>query len=116
MTDKIELAFWQNDMTFRFVGLHFDDPLRNEYKVLLDNYDREWRDIGNERFATYTNLSSGSYTFRVKAANKDGVWNEEGISLKIKNLATMVGIMVGIYSLRLIIYRHHLCDISLPVE
>lgn len=35
------------------------------------------------RFATYTNLDPGDYTFRVKGSNNDGIWNEEGTSIKI---------------------------------
>jgi hypothetical protein len=39
--------------------------------------------VGNNRFATYTNLAPGKYTFHVKASNNDGVWNENGTSIKI---------------------------------
>src|SRR6266498_1105220 len=37
----------------------------------------------NKRFANYTNIDPGEYTFRVKASNNDGVWNEEGTSIKL---------------------------------
>jgi signal transduction histidine kinase/DNA-binding response OmpR family regulator len=50
----------------------------------LQGFDKEWvATSANKRFATYTNLDPGSYVFRVKASNKDGVWNEPGISLEI---------------------------------
>ena len=42
--------------------------------------------MGNRSIATYTNLDPGVYSFRVKACNNDGVWNEDGISLEIKIL------------------------------
>ena len=35
------------------------------------------------RFATYTNLDPGTYTFQVKAANKDGVWGAADASLEV---------------------------------
>ena len=44
---------------------------------------RSWRKAGTHRFATYTNLEPGEYTFLVKAASSDGVWNENPASLKI---------------------------------
>ena len=50
---------------------------------MLENFDDDWVDAGSQRNATYTNLDPGEYVFRVKAANHDGVWNEEGKSLRI---------------------------------
>ena len=40
-------------------------------------------EVGNQRSALYTNLDAGDYTFRVRAANNDGVWNQEGRSIRI---------------------------------
>jgi len=45
--------------------------------------DKDWNYVGKERKAGYTNISPGEYTFRVKASNNDGIWNEEGASVKI---------------------------------
>ncbi len=42
-----------------------------------------WNHVGGRRFVTYTNLLPGEYTLRIKAANKDGVWNEKGATLHI---------------------------------
>jgi hypothetical protein len=63
--------------------LHFGEPSKNKYKYILEGFDKDWVDAGTQRNATYTNLSPGEYTFRVIACNRDGVWNEEGASLKI---------------------------------
>jgi len=49
----------------------------------MEGFDEDWIYSGNRRFATYTNLNPGDYVFRMKGSNKDGVWNEEGTSLKI---------------------------------
>ncbi len=49
----------------------------------IENFDDEWVDAGIQRNATYTNLDPGEYTFRVIAANKDGIWNEKGASINI---------------------------------
>jgi signal transduction histidine kinase/sugar lactone lactonase YvrE len=80
---EIGLSYNQNDLRFDYVGLQFSEPARNRYKYMLENYDRDWVDAGTQRNATYTNLDPGEYTFRVKAANRDGIWNEEGASIRI---------------------------------
>jgi signal transduction histidine kinase len=82
-TDKIELSHWQKNISFDFVGLHFLRPEDNLYSWKLENYDTKWSTPSKERRAAYTNLSPGTYTFRVKASNADGVWNEESTSLEI---------------------------------
>ena len=49
----------------------------------LEDFDDEWNYVGNKKSATYTNLDPGNYTFKVKASNNDGKWNEKGIRLTI---------------------------------
>ena len=70
--------------SFEFAALHFADPRRNRYAYQLEGVDRAWvLTDADKRFATYTNLDPGRYVFRVKASNKDGVWNETGVALAI---------------------------------
>ncbi|HEY5691053.1 MAG TPA: two-component regulator propeller domain-containing protein [Cyclobacteriaceae bacterium] len=76
--DKIVLAFDQNEISINFVALHFANPGKNKYSYKLEGFDEEWIDAGSQRTATYTNLPPGDYSFHVKAANVDGIWNEEG--------------------------------------
>ncbi|MDW7690646.1 ATP-binding protein [Flammeovirgaceae bacterium SG7u.111] len=83
LTEEVQLEHWQNDLSIKFSALHFNSPEKNHYKVFLEKNDRDWRELGTERTAIYTNISPGEYVFRVKASNNDGVWNEEGISLRI---------------------------------
>ncbi len=73
----------QNRVTFSYIALHFSNPSQNTYAYRLDGYDKRWIQTGTQRSATYTNLSPGSYTFHVKAANGDGVWNNKGDSFTI---------------------------------
>ena len=80
---ELTLPYYQNDLRFDFVGLHFSAPGKNSYKYILENFDDDWTDAGNQRYATYTNLDPGTYVFRVKASNKDGIWNEKGASLTL---------------------------------
>lgn len=77
-TNRIELSHYQNDLVIEYAGLFFDDPHNVTYRFRLENEKDEWVEAGKERAARYMNLAPGSYTFRVQAANADGVWNEEG--------------------------------------
>ncbi len=74
---------WQKNLSFDFVALHYLRSEDNLYSWKLENYDTDWSAPSKERRATYTNLSPGQYTFKVKGANADGVWNEEGASIHI---------------------------------
>ena len=80
---ELNLLYNENDLRFDYVGLQFADPSKNRYKYKLEGFDKDWIDAGTQRNATYTNLDAGEYIFRVTACNADGVWNEEGVSLKI---------------------------------
>jgi ligand-binding sensor domain-containing protein/serine phosphatase RsbU (regulator of sigma subunit) len=72
------LAAGSRDFQFEYTALSFTAPERVRFKYQLEGFDKTWIDAGARRIAYYTNLSPGSYRFRVKAANDDGVWNEEG--------------------------------------
>ncbi len=80
---ELSLPYNQNDLSFQYVGFHYGEPLQNQYKYILEGFDEKWIDAGNLRTATYTNLDPGEYVFRVKASNRDGVWNEKGASIII---------------------------------
>ena len=82
-TEEIVLAHNQNTITLEFIALHYSNPLKNKFAYKLDNYDNGWRESSNFHSAYYPNLPPGQYVFRVKAANNNGVWNEEGAMLKI---------------------------------
>lgn len=81
--DQIVLKYQQNVISFEFAALHFSHPLRNGHKYMLENFDEDWVEIGNNRRANYTNLDAGEYIFKVKVSNSDDIWNEEEIA-KIK--------------------------------
>jgi ligand-binding sensor domain-containing protein/signal transduction histidine kinase len=70
-------------VTFTYSGLSLSVPERIRYRYRLDGFDRGWSDPVASRDAIYTNLSPGSYEFRVIASNSDGVWNENGPTLPV---------------------------------
>ena len=82
-TDRISISHKNNMVTIHFAALHYAKPSSNQYAYYLENFEDDWNYTSN-RQATYTNLDPGTYTFRVKATNNDGVWNDEGINLIIE--------------------------------
>lgn len=82
-TKEIKLSYFQSVFTLEFAALDYTIPESNTYAYKLEGFDKEWQFVGNQRKATYTNLDPGTYTFKVKAANNDGVWNENATQLKI---------------------------------
>lgn len=81
---EIVLNHKQNNFTLYFSALHYANPGLNQYRYKLEGFDDEWIDVGNKRFVSYTSLPYKTYLFRVIAANSDGVWNETGLSVKIR--------------------------------
>ena len=78
-----EIEFENNSISFEYLALSFRNTEQNQYRYKMEGYDEDWIDAGTRRFASYTNLPIGSYTFRVLGSNNDGIWNEEGASYKL---------------------------------
>jgi signal transduction histidine kinase/ligand-binding sensor domain-containing protein/DNA-binding response OmpR family regulator len=77
-TSVINLSYKHSVLTFEFAALNYTIPEKNQYTYKLEGFDKDWNYVGNKRTATYTNLDASKYTFRVKASNNDGKWNNKG--------------------------------------
>lgn len=83
-TSHILLSHTDDAVTFEFVALHFQHPVLNRYRYKMVGFEKEWNYTTHDRrFAHYTNLPSGRYSFIVSAANPDGIWNEQGAAIDI---------------------------------
>jgi DNA-binding CsgD family transcriptional regulator len=82
-TREIELSHKESVFSFKFAALHYAAPGKNTYAYMMEGIHNQYIHIGSQRNVTFTNLEPGEYVFRIKGANNDGIWNEEGISLKI---------------------------------
>jgi signal transduction histidine kinase/ligand-binding sensor domain-containing protein/DNA-binding response OmpR family regulator len=80
----LRLAYNQDFIAFDFAALDFHTPQENRYAYMLEGFDKDWIQAGTRRYASYTNLPGGKYTFRVRAANNDGIWNEAGIAVPVQ--------------------------------
>ncbi len=74
----------QNNITLSFAAMQYANPEGNQYRYMLEGFDKNWIDAGIHRFVSYTSLPYRSYTFRVIASNSDGTWNNTGLALKIR--------------------------------
>ncbi len=86
-TQEITLTHKQKVFSFEFTALSYTTPENNQYKYKLEGFDKEWNEVDSkQRLATYTSLPPGEYIFRVKGTNNDGIWNEQGVSIKVNIL------------------------------
>jgi ligand-binding sensor domain-containing protein/two-component sensor histidine kinase len=80
---QIELNHDQNFFSFEFAALNYSSPVKNQYAYRLVGIDKDWVYSGQQRLANYTSIAPGTYVFKVKASNNDGIWNEKGTSVTI---------------------------------
>lgn len=72
-----------NYFSLKYVAINFTATSKNQYAYKLEGFQADWNYVGDQRSAMFTNLDPGTYTFKVKACNNDGVWNEKGAQLVI---------------------------------
>lgn len=82
-TKEITLSHSQDVLTFEFSALQFPFSNSCEYAIKMENFDEDWRFIGKDRTATFTNLSPGNYIFKVKSKETGGQWGNEYVAVKI---------------------------------
>jgi len=79
----VKLNYDQNYFSFEYVGLSYSHTEHNMYAYMLEGLDKSWNYAGTARYASYANLGEGTYTFKVKASNSDGLWNENPATITI---------------------------------
>lgn len=82
----LEVPPGKHQLEFRYTGLSLVSSDWVQFRYQLENADANWTDAGKRRYAQYNLLPAGDYRFRVIACNSDGVWNNEGASLRIRIL------------------------------
>ena len=83
-TTELVLPHDQADVSFTFAALNYILPQKNRYTHRLEGLDRDWSPVGPETSASYVRIPPGDYVFRVRACNNDGVWNMDGVSLRLR--------------------------------
>jgi signal transduction histidine kinase/ligand-binding sensor domain-containing protein/DNA-binding NarL/FixJ family response regulator len=80
--DAIQLSYRENGVSFEFAALNYRDPARTRYRFRLDNLEKGWTEVDSRhRYARYTDLGPGEYTFYVQASDDGKTWNGKGTAL-----------------------------------
>jgi ligand-binding sensor domain-containing protein/serine phosphatase RsbU (regulator of sigma subunit) len=80
---QILLQPHENSFSVEFAALDFTRPAKNQYAYKLEGLEDNWIYAGTRRIANFSKIPSGNYVLHIKGSNNDGVWNEEGVSLRI---------------------------------
>lgn len=80
---ELEMSY-RDSISIEFAALCFSDPEKNQYAYKLEPVNQEWIHLGNKHDIILTNLEPDDYTLRIKGSNDEGIWNEEGASIRIK--------------------------------
>jgi len=83
--DFINFKYNQANFTLQFSALDYLNPQKNHYAIKLEGLDKSWQYIVGSHEVTYTLQKPGSYLFRLKGGNNDGIWNpkEKIITIKV---------------------------------
>ncbi len=82
--DTLKLSYMDDFFSIQFAALLFSAPGQHQYQYTLKGFDKNWIHTNTHRpYATYTNLDPGAYTFKVRASNHDGEWNDKSTQLRI---------------------------------
>lgn len=84
--DNIVLNYDMDVITFEFAALQFPFSTNCEFAIKMENFDQDWREIGKDRTATFTNLPPGNYSFQVKSRQKGATWPDKFTSIQLKIL------------------------------
>jgi ligand-binding sensor domain-containing protein/serine phosphatase RsbU (regulator of sigma subunit) len=111
---EITLNHRQAFFSFEFASLNYSVPEKNQYAYKLEGFDEDWNYIGSRRFASYTDVPPGTYTFRIKASHNNGKWKEnEGLVItvtppfwntwwfKLISVLTVLGIAFTVVAVRI---------------
>jgi ligand-binding sensor domain-containing protein/DNA-binding response OmpR family regulator len=82
----IKLTWRQTSFSIDYVALNYLLSQKNEFAYMLEGYNTDWIYNGNKRTTSFMNLKPGSYRFRIKASNNDGLWQEADQVIHIRIL------------------------------
>lgn len=118
VTKEIHLSY-RDVFSFEFAALNYISTAKNRYAYMMEPRDDDWLQLGAKRDINFSQLSPNTYTLRIKASNNDGVWNEEGTSIRLivhppfyatiwfrlLLVLMMGGVILGVYKMRVRQYK-----------
>jgi len=120
----LKLSYRDYVFSFEFAALDYTAPGRNRYAYKMEGLDRDWiYTDASKRYANYTTLPPGKYVFRVKGSNSDGVWNEEGVAVRITTTPPFWGtwwfralVLLAVATLTALWFRRRVDTVRLATE
>ncbi len=115
LTKRIKLSYNQNSFSLGFTSMNFSFSSNSEFAYKLEEFDNDWKYIGNDNKATFTNLDPGTYYLWVKASNRAGYWGQEKLMAEIiinkafwQTYFFKIGLFFLLFSLIYLLYRYRL--------
>jgi signal transduction histidine kinase/ligand-binding sensor domain-containing protein len=109
----------QQNFEIQYTALSFINSENLRFRYKLEGLDSDWIEAGTRRTAYFPHVAPGSYTFRVIAANADGVWNEDGARIKITILPPFYRTwwfyllcVVSVFGIGFLIYRRRVSQLE----
>jgi ligand-binding sensor domain-containing protein len=87
LANNVQLNWYDNNISFEFIGICFTNPAKVRYSYMLEGADKDWSPETKNTVARFSNLSPGTYTFKVKSRNNEGKWNTVPVSFTFTVLA-----------------------------
>lgn len=84
---NLQLPYSENNLTIEYNAINLRTPHQVVYQWKLDGFNDEWSQVERKNAHSFTNLSPGFYTFKVRSANGYGVWNQEPATFSFRVLA-----------------------------
>nr|WP_293836971.1 ATP-binding protein [uncultured Arsenicibacter sp.] len=82
-TQRIDLDHDQDILTLEFGLSDYRSPAKNRYRYRLGGVNAQWVESGVNRFANYTHLPDGAYTFEMTGSTDGEVWSKP-VTLQIR--------------------------------
>lgn len=73
----LELNYEDTIIDFEFAALDYTKPSNNRYQYMMEGLSSVWSNIGTSNHISFSYLSDGNYTLRVRGSNNEEVWSEE---------------------------------------
>jgi ligand-binding sensor domain-containing protein/signal transduction histidine kinase len=117
--NEVRILPGKGNFEIQYTALSFILPEKIRFKFKLEGLDTEWVDAGTRRAAYYSHVSPGNYTFRVIAANRDGVWNLQGAAIPVVVVAPfwrtwwfMAFAVLGLAGLAFLAYKRRIAHLT----
>ncbi len=81
--DTLVISSQHRPISFYATVFNYQNPSRNMIAWQLEGFEEHWDTLMAMNHKTYNAIPEGTYKLRIKAANNDQVWNDEGDSLTL---------------------------------